>query len=90
LDDNESFRNAVALYILWFSTLQKQTQQILITEKIRGTKLLVEKRGEQPQPVYFLSYKTELMKITKELGNVKICKYALMALFQKVCGTPAG
>jgi hypothetical protein len=82
LDDDESLRNAVALYILWFAALEKETQQMLVMEKIRGTKLLVEKRGEKPQPVYFIPYKTELTEIAKELGNVKICKYALMALFR--------
>jgi hypothetical protein len=82
LDDDESYRNAVALYILWFATLEKQTQQVIIMEKIRGSKLVEEKRGVPPQLVFFLPYKTKLMGIAKELGNMKICKYALCALFR--------
>ena len=45
LDEDESLRNAVALCILWFLDPEKQTQQILITEKTHGVELVVEKRG---------------------------------------------
>ena len=32
--EDVNYRNAVALYILWFSALEKQTQQLLLMEKI--------------------------------------------------------
>jgi hypothetical protein len=78
----ESSRNAVALYILWFSDLEKQTQQLIIMEKIRGTKLVLKPKQHGNQPLYFLPYKTELTEVANELQDFKLCKFAMMALLR--------
>jgi hypothetical protein len=56
-------------------------------EKIRGTRLLEEKRGERPQPVCFIPHKTEFAEVAQELTILKVCKHALMALLR--CGKHA-
>jgi hypothetical protein len=38
--DDKSLRNSVALWTLWFAGLEKETQQMLLMEKIRATKLV--------------------------------------------------
>jgi hypothetical protein len=84
--DSESSQNAVALYILWFSELEKQTQQLLLMEKIRATKLILgndyKKRYTGDLKLYLLPYKTELTEVTEALGDITICKFAMMALLR--------
>jgi hypothetical protein len=78
-DDNCN-RNAIALYILWFSELDKQTQQLLLMEKIRSTQLVLDRKRNDNQKLFFLPYKTELVEVAEELGNVLVCKYAMQTL----------
>jgi hypothetical protein len=40
LSTNEDYRNAVATHVLWWARLDKETQQILLMEKIKVGKLL--------------------------------------------------
>jgi hypothetical protein len=77
-----NYRNAVALHILWFSALKRKTQQLLIMEKIRARQLVPKNKRYGTASLYYLPYKTELMEVTEALGNVTICKYALMALLR--------
>jgi hypothetical protein len=80
--EDDSNRNAVALYILWFSELEKQTQQLLLMEKIRSTQLVLNRKRYSNQKLFFLPYKTELVEVTEALGNVLVCKYAMQTLLR--------
>jgi hypothetical protein len=54
--DDKSSRNSVALWTLWFAKLEKETQQMLLMEKIRGTKLVLsDKRGRGIQTCQCIS-----------------------------------
>jgi hypothetical protein len=77
---DDSSRNAVALWTLWFARLEKETQQLILIEKIRATKLC-QVVGEE-LPNYCLPFTTELPKVAEALGEVKICKFAMMALLR--------
>jgi hypothetical protein len=80
--DNEDSRNAVALYILWFTQLDKLMQQLLIMEKIRSTQLVLKKKRYSNQKLFFLPFKTELVEVTEALGDVTICQHAMMILLR--------
>jgi hypothetical protein len=80
--EDEDNRNAVALYILWFSELEKQTQQLLLMEKIRSTQLVLNTKRYSNQKLFFLPYKTELVEVAEALGNVVVCKYAMQTLLR--------
>jgi hypothetical protein len=82
LDGNDTSLNAVALYIFWFSELQKTTQQLIIMEKIRGAQLLIKNKRHSNDKLYFLPYKTELTEVTEALGDLIVCQYAIMALLR--------
>ncbi len=83
--DDDSLRNSVAIYTLWFAQMEKETQQ-LITEKICATKRVVvgdDSRQRNPNlPLYFLPFTTELPAVVMVLGSVKVCKHAMMALLR--------
>jgi hypothetical protein len=89
--DNDTSLNAVALYILWFSELPKTTQQLILMEKIRGAQLLLKKKRYSNEKLYFLPYKTEVTEVTEALGDVTVCKYAMMNCFDSeyAHGVPA-
>jgi hypothetical protein len=66
--EDEDVRNAVALYILWFSELGKQTQQLLLMEKIRSAQLVLEKKRYSNQKLFFFPTKQSLWKSQTPLG----------------------
>jgi hypothetical protein len=80
--DNDTSLNAVAFYILWFSELQKPTQQLILMEKIRGAQLLLKKKRYSNETLFFLPYKTEVTEVTEALGDVMVCKYAMITLLR--------
>jgi hypothetical protein len=77
----EDYRDAVAIHIvLWWARLDKETQQALITEKIKVGKLLNGVVGDTK--VSLLPFTTEILEIAEILEGIKICKNALMAVFR--------
>jgi hypothetical protein len=58
---------------------------MLLMEKIHATKLVlgVDKRqNNQNVPLYFIPFLTESPEVAEVLGNVKVCKHAMMAMLQ--------
>jgi hypothetical protein len=55
-------------------------------EKIRATKLILcddyKKRYTSNLKLYLLPYKTELTEVTEALGDITICKFAMVALLR--------
>ena len=83
--DDHSLRNAVALWTLRFARLEKETQQMILMEKIRATNLLLAVSPELvgPElPLYFIPFTTELPEVADGLREVKICKYAMMLILR--------
>jgi hypothetical protein len=81
--DDESLRNSVALWTLWFARLEKEMQQLLLMEKIRATKLILidEMRpNNQNAPLYFIQILTELPEVTEVLEEHKVCKHVMMVM----------
>jgi hypothetical protein len=65
--------------------LEKETQQLILMEKIRATKLVLDEEDRQRNPnlpLYFMPFTTELPEVSQVLGEKKICKYAMMALLR--------
>jgi hypothetical protein len=79
LDDHSS-NYFVALKPLWFAQLEKETQQLLLIEKIHATKLCHVVVKELP--MYCLPFTTELQEVAEVLGEVKICKFAMMVVLR--------
>ena len=77
---NEDYRNAVAIHVLWWARLDKETQQVLLMEKIKVGKLL--NRVVRDSKVYSLPFMTEIFELAESLAGIKICKNALMAIFR--------
>jgi hypothetical protein len=69
--DDESLRNSVALWTLWFAGLEKETQQMLLMEKIRATKLVLSgddmRQNNQNAQLYFIPFLTELSEVAEVL-----------------------
>jgi hypothetical protein len=81
--EDHSLRNSVALWTLWFARLAKETQQMIIIEKIRATKLVAGQRQKnQFLQLYFIPFTTELPDVAEKLGDVRICKCAMMAVLR--------
>jgi hypothetical protein len=82
---DHSLRNSVALWTLWFARLSKETQQLLLMEKIRATKLVLGENNRQTNrflPLFFIPFTTELPEVAEVLGDVKICKCAMMTVLR--------
>jgi hypothetical protein len=80
LSTNEDYRNAVAIHVLWWARLDKETQQVLLMEKIKVGKLLNGVIGDSK--VYSLPFTTEIIELAEEFEGIKICNNALMAVFR--------
>jgi hypothetical protein len=83
--DDHSLRNSVALWTLWFARLSKETQQLLLMEKIRATRLVLGENNRQKNrflPLFFIPFTTELPEVAEVLGDVKICKCAMMTVLR--------
>jgi hypothetical protein len=64
--DDHSLRNSVALWTLWFAQLEKETQQMLLMEKIREIKLVLVVVVDE-SPLYLLPFPTELLELAEVL-----------------------
>jgi hypothetical protein len=75
--DDESLRNSVALWALWFAQLKKEMEQMLLMEKIRATKLVLGddmRQNDQNAPLYFIPFLTELPEVATECMKNKCAK----------------
>jgi hypothetical protein len=69
---------AVAQYILWFAELPKQTQQLLVMEKIRAADSAQRKKQS-----FFLPFKDPGNVITgQEMGQTMICLSAFLTVLR--------
>jgi hypothetical protein len=76
----------IRLVDVWFAQLEKEMQQMLLMEKICATKLVLGddmRQNNHNAPLYyFIPFLTELPEAAEVLGNVKVCRYAMMAMLQ--------
>jgi hypothetical protein len=70
--DDESLRNSVALWTLWFARLEKEMQQMLLMEKISATKLVLGddmRQNNHNAPLYFIPFLTEKLQRCWEITS---------------------
>jgi hypothetical protein len=56
---------------------------MLLIEKVHATKLVLGddmRQHNQDVLLYFIPFLTELPEIAEVLGNIKVCKHAMMAV----------